>query len=314
MRPDAPAIVQEQYDRQTCLQAIRGLAERIVQDKLELGRWLNRLKESAAHGQWLADLKDLGFSVRTVQRWMERARAKSAKLRNADALGVCEEEDEDETTSDEQATEDETPTPPTQGQLFQPTAQSGVFTPGATLLYCRPCRTTGVKAGCKDCKRLRKEAGQPEEPPNPPAPVAPPVAVPAAPDIGDAAETVPDGTLLDPEGQPLPPEVASLFEFTPSIEAVVTELRSLVSRLRKLPESPGGQFVPSKHVEKLLRAGWRMVWNHRLDKDNTYKCDGYQDHGCAGPGCSKCKGLGVVPKPLFGEQDAPKPKPRRYRP
>ena len=55
-----PGIVEqvEAYDRLTCLNAIRGLADRINADRAEMGVWLLRLKEACDRGQWLKDLKE----------------------------------------------------------------------------------------------------------------------------------------------------------------------------------------------------------------------------------------------------------------
>ncbi len=125
-----------------------------------------------------------------------------------------------------------------------------------------------------------------------------------APDLGDAAESAPEGTTYDPEGNPLPQTAQDAFQQAEVVQAVISDARSLAKRINGLPGLPGraGQYVPAQTCVKILRAVWRMLDNHTLRPGNAYACDGYQGHGCAGEGCSKCKGLGMVPKPLFGER------------
>jgi hypothetical protein len=80
------AIVRAHEDLETCLANAERCGRRIVKDSLECGEWLLKAKAACPHGQWLPSLAKHGFSVRTAQRLMEKARAGRDQIRQLSHL------------------------------------------------------------------------------------------------------------------------------------------------------------------------------------------------------------------------------------
>jgi hypothetical protein len=71
-----PAIVRAAEDADNYFKQAAACARRIVADSLACGEWILKAKAACPHGQWLPKLKEYGFSERTSQRLMAKARKK----------------------------------------------------------------------------------------------------------------------------------------------------------------------------------------------------------------------------------------------
>jgi hypothetical protein len=100
----------------------------------KLGLLLLNAKENVGHGNWGDFLRAnlAGRSEREVRRWMRLAKSDAASDLNEQWRIICGHSDAEEELVDASQT------------TFE-------------LIYCRPCRTTGVKPNCPNCLAIREE-------------------------------------------------------------------------------------------------------------------------------------------------------------
>ncbi len=327
-----PALIRpaEDYTEEAILKAMKTLRRGMVLDRRAYGVWLNRLKAKVGYGRWEEACQRVGLSVRRANRWIELAQQATPL---PDDLAGLEKADAEYATWDKMSQVDEEPNPqPVADQ--QPINSTPQSTPtetprGTEQLYCRDCRTRGLKEGCKACIEFRREKaslfapneeappsgggtapapGQSGTKPSPNGGEKSPEGLPGAGSVGDACEQLPPGAIVDPEGHILPPGVADALAGAPGAEKARELLREAVKEIRAFAETPAGVYVDAKHITTRIAAAVRQMNCHILKEGNTFRCDGATGHGCPGNGsCSKCRGRLYIPKPLVGDQ-GPKPK------
>jgi Protein of unknown function (DUF3102) len=145
-----PALEQLAFEINSAHEAGERSARNGLDRFKEAGEALLKAKERLPHGEWLPWLgKNVKFSERTVRRYMALAsgweKIKSVIVADLTAALRLLAEDPD--------------AKPKKGKKATPAQPF--------LKLCRPCRTYGAKAGCKECKKLNKpserEAGDDTE-------------------------------------------------------------------------------------------------------------------------------------------------------
>jgi hypothetical protein len=244
---------------------------------IEIGQALLEAKAQLSHTQWLPWLTaNFCASHSTATRAMRAVRA-AALVVDGEILDAFD------TPIDgfPEATVGGSPaTPPTKSQ----TNDVSGLPASANIVYCRPCRTTGVKPDCPQCAKERAEKiGL-----FPPEPVK-------------SIEAAADSTTEGPEEEAtsdVPERVRAALNTVPAFREcvdMVTEVQAAVVRLR---ESPGGWHVPVETIGDMCRAIEGHIWNNRPEA----MCD-----ECNGKGCSVCDSQGWQSATTHKELNGTKP-------
>lgn len=119
-----------------------------------------------------------------------------------------------------------------------------------------------------------------------------------APDgSGDAAETPPEGALVDADGLTLPESVRPAVEGLKSVNEWLDRLAALAKDLPAAIKGPSGMFIPEKEVKNFLNRARDRVLYYSPAPKMIYRCN-----LCQGAGCKKCKKQGWIPKTLLKEE------------
>jgi hypothetical protein len=257
----APAIVRAEIDVDTLLRDAKMFGRQTMESVLKMGELLTKAKALCPHGQWTQKVTLAGISERTGRRIISIYEKHLSKPANLAVLT---------------GTEDESTQP-----------NSGTTTYAKPLVFCRPCRTSTPKEGCKACKALRNAQPKlfdpltPENPPTTPEPT------------GDAAEEIDEKVLVDAEGLVLPERVRPYLEDDAIESWVKAHGRPAFDAMKELAGRPGASHVDVPLLAKKLSAVSRQIRSAKL----THRCP-----ACAGEGCLKCANTGLLSKALWSER------------
>jgi hypothetical protein len=263
---DPPAVVREAESHEGLLIAAAGLDQRMACDFTEQAQMLARAKELCPHGQWEAALKKHGFKLRTVQwrlKKLEEAKAQKRKIALLEEVLEIADNPADSNGLSK----------PASVKPIQASSQNAYGEAGQ--LYCRKCRTTGVKSGCKACIAFRKSKVTLFTPNEPEMPADP---LPADP-TGDAAEDVPAAALVDADGQVLPEALRPAWECNAIEDWIEKYGRPAYAALKGLLGRPGTAQTNVDGIRKRQHA----IANMLRSSKPKYRC-----FICKGERCKDC--------------------------
>lgn len=258
-----PAIVRTaRRSLAECAEAANAAVKKSEAGIIEIGRALLEAKAQLDRGEWLPWLtENFRASLSTAKRAI-RAALKANVVVDGEILdGFDAPIDCDSPAGGTAAT---TPAKSQIGPVSGPQ-------PSANIVYCRPCRTTGVKPNCPECERVRAaKIGLFDQPHH----------------QNDATLAAPESTQEAPEEKPeseLPERVRAALAAVPAFRECVDLLTEVQAKVIRLRESPGGWHVPVELLGDMCRAIQAHIWDNRPEA----ACD-----ACNGNGCSLCDSQG----------------------
>lgn len=284
-----PAIVQKAESLDECLRAAHGLAGRIVEDFQSLVEWLDKAHAICPKGEWEAALRRHGFNPNTVRYWRMKGWLLKGRPLAPNGLEVIVNDPASHHL------------PNTSGNNSSIVESPG-FQASPQIVYCRPCRTTGVKEGCKVCAELRASRqnlfSQPSGPASGPAEAGPPPDAAPSSTVGGSGEGPDEGTptterpAFEADSVGIPERVKPAFETKQAIKGWCERLKLLRDELNQLSRRRGGRMLPVNGFEEASVAFEKRV----MSSSPAHVCPDCRGEKAE---CALCLGEGWVTEADF---------------